>query len=145
MLAVTEANSAGYDEAILLTRRGLRRRRLGREHLRRQGRRDLHAADLSTSILPGITRDTVIEIAQELGYMVVEKNLIRTDLYLADEVFMCGTAAEVTPLRVGRRPRDRRRARDDGDPAGVPRHGAREIERRHHWLDYLPAPAPRRG
>ncbi|MCA1480769.1 aldehyde dehydrogenase family protein, partial [Bradyrhizobium sp. NBAIM08] len=55
--------------------------------------------DLSTSILPGITRDTVGEIARSLGYEVVEKSLIRSDLYLADEVFMCGTAAEVTPLR----------------------------------------------
>jgi branched-chain amino acid aminotransferase len=54
---------------------------------------------LSTSILPGITRDTVIQIAQDLGYQVVEKGLIRSDLYLADEVFMVGTAAEVTPIR----------------------------------------------
>ena len=51
------------------------------------------------SILPGITRDTVIQIAQELGYAVEETLLIRTDLYLADEVFMIGTAAEVTPVR----------------------------------------------
>ena len=54
---------------------------------------------LSTSILPGITRDTVIQIAQDLGYVVDEGPLIRTDLYLADEVFMTGTAAEVTPVR----------------------------------------------
>jgi branched-chain amino acid aminotransferase len=54
---------------------------------------------LSTSILPGITRDAVIQIAQDLGYSVTETNIIRSDLYLADEVFMCGTAAEVTPLR----------------------------------------------
>src|SRR4029450_8421272 len=53
----------------------------------------------STSILPGITRDTVIQIAQDLGYRVCAKGLIRSDLYLADEAFMCGTAAEVTPLR----------------------------------------------
>jgi branched-chain amino acid aminotransferase len=44
-------------------------------------------------------RNTVIQIAESLGHEVVEKNLIRADLYLADEVFMCGTAAEVTPLR----------------------------------------------
>src|ERR1044071_6339728 len=59
----------------------------------------IYTPDLSASILPGITRDTVIQIAQDLGYPVVEKELIRTDLYLADEVFMTGTAAEVTPLR----------------------------------------------
>jgi hypothetical protein len=55
--------------------------------------------DLGTGILPGITRDSIIQIAQDLGYTVEEKPLIRSDLYLADEVFMCGTAAEVTPLR----------------------------------------------
>ena len=55
--------------------------------------------DLSASILPGITRETVMEIAQDLGYAVQERGMIRSDLYLADEVFMCGTAAEVTPIR----------------------------------------------
>ena len=59
----------------------------------------IYTPDLSASILVGITRDTVIQIAQDLGYSVVEKPLIRTDLYLADEVFMVGTAAEVTPIR----------------------------------------------
>ena len=54
---------------------------------------------LSTSILPGITRDSIIQIAQDLGYTVEEKNLIRSDLISADEVFMTGTAAEVTPIR----------------------------------------------
>jgi branched-chain amino acid aminotransferase len=51
------------------------------------------------SILPGITRDTVIQIAQDLGHRVEERLLIRTDLYLADEVFMVGTATEVAPVR----------------------------------------------
>ena len=55
--------------------------------------------DLSASILPGITRDTVIALAADLGHPVVETQLVRSDLYTADEVFMCGTAAEVTPLR----------------------------------------------
>ena len=54
---------------------------------------------LSTSILPGITRDSVIQLAQERGYVIEETDIIRTDLYLADEVFMTGTAAEVTPVR----------------------------------------------
>ena len=54
---------------------------------------------LSTSILPGLTRDAVITIAQDLGYVVEESPLIRSDLYLADEFFMTGTAAEVTPVR----------------------------------------------
>ena len=59
----------------------------------------IYTPDLATGILPGITRDTVTQIAQDLGYTVVEKAIIRSDLYLADEAFMCGTAAEVTPLR----------------------------------------------
>jgi branched-chain amino acid aminotransferase len=76
----------------------LRRRRLGREPLRRQERRHLHP-DLAASILPGITRDSIVQIAQDLGHEVVEKPIIRTDLYAADELFMTGTAAEVTPIR----------------------------------------------
>ena len=85
-----------------------------------------HTPDLSASILPGITRDTIIQIAQDLGYPVVEKQLIRTDLYLADEVFMCGTAAEVTPIReVDDHVIGPARAGDARDPEGVPRHRAR--------------------
>jgi branched-chain amino acid aminotransferase len=98
MLAVTEANRAGYDEAILLTSEGYVADGSG-ENVFVVSDGTIVTPDLSASILPGITRDTVIQIAQDLGYAVVEKNLIRTDLYLADEVFMTGTAAEVTPLR----------------------------------------------
>ena len=58
----------------------------------------LYTPDLSAGILPGLTRDTIIQIAQDLGHTVVEKNLIRSDLHIADELFMCGTAAEVTPI-----------------------------------------------
>src|SRR6184192_2374216 len=98
MLAVTEANRAGYDEAILLTPDGFIADGSGENvFIVKDG--VIYTPDLSTSILPGITRDTVIQIAQDLGYRVVEKSLIRSDLYLADEAFMCGTAAEVTPLR----------------------------------------------
>ncbi len=98
MLAVTEANRAGYDEAILLTAEGYVADGSGENvFVVKDG--VIYTPDLSTSILPGITRDTVIQIAQDIGYRVVEKNLIRSDLYLADEAFMCGTAAEVTPLR----------------------------------------------
>jgi branched-chain amino acid aminotransferase len=98
MLAVMEANRAGYDEAILLTNEGFIADGSGENvFIVKDG--TIYTPDLSASILPGITRDTVIQIAQDLGYTVVEKQLIRTDLYLADEVFMTGTAAEVTPLR----------------------------------------------
>ena len=98
MLAVHEANRAGYDEAILLTDEGYVADGSGENVFVVKGG-VISTPDLSTSILPGITRDTIIQIAQDLGYRVAEKNLIRTDLYLADEVFMTGTAAEVTPLR----------------------------------------------
>jgi len=98
MLAVTEANRAGYDEAIMLTAEGFVADGSGENvFIVKDG--VLYTPDLSTGILPGITRDTVIQIAQDLGYTVVAKNLIRSDLHLADEVFMCGTAAEVTPIR----------------------------------------------
>jgi branched-chain amino acid aminotransferase len=98
MLAVTEANRAGYDEAILMTAEGFVADGSGENvFIVKDG--ELYTPDLSTSILPGITRDTVIQIAQDLGYTVHEKSLIRSDLYLADEAFMTGTAAEVTPLR----------------------------------------------
>ena len=98
MLAVMEANRAGYDEAILLTAEGYVADGSG-ENVFIVKNGELFTPDLSTSILPGITRDTVIQIAQDLGYTVHEKSLIRSDLYLADEAFMTGTAAEVTPLR----------------------------------------------
>jgi branched-chain amino acid aminotransferase len=98
MLAVTEANNAGYDEAILLTPEGTVADGSGENiFVVRDG--VLYTPDLATGILPGITRDSVTQIASDLGYTVVEKTLIRSDLYLADEVFMCGTAAEVTPIR----------------------------------------------
>jgi len=98
MLAVTEANRAGYDEAILMTAEGYIADGSGENvFLVKEG--EVFTPDLSASILPGITRDTVIQIAQDLGYRVHEKPLIRSDLYLADEAFMTGTAAEVTPLR----------------------------------------------
>jgi branched-chain amino acid aminotransferase len=98
MLAVMEANRAGYDEAILLTDDGFIADGSGENvFIVKDG--TIYTPDLSASILPGITRDTVIQIAQDIGHPVVEKQLIRTDLYLADEVFMTGTAAEVTPIR----------------------------------------------
>ena len=98
MLAVTEATRAGYDEAIMLTAEGTIADGSGESvFVVRDG--VIYTPDLSASILVGITRDTVIQIAEDLGYRVVEKPLIRTDLYLADELFMCGTAAEVTPIR----------------------------------------------
>jgi branched-chain amino acid aminotransferase len=98
MLATTEARRGGYDEAILLTDEGTVADGPGENvFVVRDG--VLRTPPLSTSILPGITRDSVITIAREHGYVVEETSLIRADLMLADEVFMTGTAAEVTPVR----------------------------------------------
>ena len=90
--------NGGYDEAILLTAEGFVADGSGENiFVIKDGK--IATPELANSILPGITRDTVIQIAQDLGYPVEETQLIRSDLFLADEVFMCGTAAEVTPLR----------------------------------------------
>ena len=98
MLAVIEATRAGYEEAILLTDDGYVADGSG-ENVFVVKDEVISTPDLSASILPGITRQAVMEIAQTLGYAVHERQLIRSDLYVADEVFMCGTAAEVTPVR----------------------------------------------
>ena len=98
MLATTEARRGGYDEAIMLTDDGYVADGPG-ENIFVVSNGVISTPPLSTSILPGITRDTVIQIAQDLGYEVLETSMIRTDLYLADEVFFTGTAAEVTPVR----------------------------------------------
>ncbi|CAN5257541.1 branched-chain-amino-acid transaminase [soil metagenome] len=98
MLATTEARRAGYDEAIMLTRDGYVADGPGENiFVVKDGR--LLTPPLSMSILPGITRDTIIHLARALGYSVEEALLIRTDLYLADEAFMVGTATEVAPIR----------------------------------------------
>ena len=137
MLAVMEVVQAGYDEAILLTDEGYVADGSGENiFVIRDGR--IATPDLSSSILPGITRDTIIQIAQDLGYPVEEKNLIRSDLYLADEVFMVGTAAEVTPVR----------SVDDRE-IGPPGPVTTEIQKAYldtakglserwaHWLEYV--------
>jgi branched-chain amino acid aminotransferase len=98
MLAVMEATRAGYEEAILLTDDGFVADGSG-ENILVVKDEVISTPDLSASILPGITRQAVMEIAQTLGYAAHERQLIRSDLYVADEVFMCGTAAEVTPVR----------------------------------------------
>ena len=59
----------------------------------------IYTPPLSASVLPGITRDTIITLAQDMGFQVKEQDLPRELLYISDEVFFCGTAAEVTPIR----------------------------------------------
>jgi branched-chain amino acid aminotransferase len=98
MLATTEARHSGYDEAIMLSGDGYVADGPG-ENIFVVKNNVILTPPLSMSILPGITRDTLIQIARDLGYQVEEALLIRTDLYLADEVFMVGTATEVAPVR----------------------------------------------
>ena len=98
MLATTEARRAGYDEAIMLSGEGYVADGPG-ENVFIVKNNVLKTPPLSMSILPGITRDTIIHIARDLGYQVEETLLVRSDLYLADEVFMVGTATEVAPVR----------------------------------------------
>ena len=97
VLAKLESSRAGFDEAILLNEEGYVADGSGENiFIVRDG--VLHTPPTTASCLPGITRDTVIRIAHTLGYEVREVNLVRTDLYFADEAFLCGTAAEVTPV-----------------------------------------------
>jgi branched-chain amino acid aminotransferase len=98
VLAKREAKLGGYDEAIMLDANGFVSEGSG-ENIFAVRRGILHTPDLSCSILEGITRDTVITLARELGLTVIEGRLTRDQLWLADEVFFTGTAAEVTPVR----------------------------------------------
>lgn len=98
VLAKREAIKAGYSEAILLDERGLVAEASGENvFVVKRGR--LKTPPLSSAILAGITRDTVITLARELGLVVEEATFARDELYLADEVFFTGTAAELTPVR----------------------------------------------
>ena len=93
-----EAILAGYSEGIALDDRGYVSEGSG-ENLFVVNNGKLITPPLGASILPGITRDSVIQIAKELGIEVVETTIQRAALYLADELFFTGTAAEITPIR----------------------------------------------
>ena len=96
-LAKVEALKAGYDEAIMLNRAGLVSECTGENlFVSRQGM--LITPPLSSGALQGITQHTVMTIAAELGHEVVVGDIARSDLYIADEVFVCGTAAEVSAV-----------------------------------------------
>jgi branched-chain amino acid aminotransferase len=97
VLATQECRRNGYDESILLDRSGCVSEASGENlFLVRDGK--LHTPQLSDSILDGITRNTAIIIAKELGYEVVERPISRTELYLAEEIFLTGTAAEIIAI-----------------------------------------------
>ncbi len=135
-LAKVEALHGGYDEAILLNTQGDVAEATG-ENVFVVKNGVLITPPLSAGALEGLTRDAVMTIARDFGYEVREQTMLRTDLYLADEAFLCGTAAEVVPIR----------AVDDreiGDPGEITRkiqetyfaavHG--EVEKYTDWLEY---------
>ena len=98
ILAKAEAVQDGYDEAILLDPSGYVSEGSG-ENIFIYSKGKLHTPALSCSNLDGITRDTVIEISDHLGIGVEERNITRDELYIAEEMFLTGTAAEITPVR----------------------------------------------
>lgn len=135
-LAKVEALKGGYDEAILLNMAGTVAEATGENvFVVKDG--VLLTPPLSAGALEGLTRDTVMTIARDLGYEVREQTLLRTDLYLADEAFLCGTAAEIVPMRSVD-------DREIGDPGEITRkvqetyfaivHG--QVEKYADWLEY---------
>jgi branched-chain amino acid aminotransferase len=96
-LAKVEALKAGYDEAIILAPNGLVSECTGENiFVARHGK--LLSPPLSAGALEGITQDTVMAIARDLGYEVELSDIARSDLYIAEEMFVCGTAAEVSAV-----------------------------------------------
>src|SRR5262249_34862919 len=97
VLAKIESLKAGYEEAILLDDHGHVCEGTGENiYIVREGQ--VFTPGQHNSILDGITRRSIFDIARDLGYEIVERNVARAELYLADEVFMSGTAAEVVPV-----------------------------------------------
>ena len=138
ILANNEATADGYDEALLLDVDGFVAEGSGENiFIVRKGK--LYTPDL-TSALEGITRDTVVQIADEMGLELVEKRITRDEVYSADEAFFTGTAAEVTPIR-----ELDRRAIGEGKRGPI----TAEIQKRYfdcvkgldeskqHWLTYV--------
>ena len=136
-LAKVEALNAGYDEAILLSPQGYVSECTGENlFIVKKGR--LLTPPTSAGALEGITQDSVTTIARDLGYEVAECNLLRTDLYLAEEAFLTGTAAEVVPIR----------SVDDrviGEPGPITRSIQEtyfaavrgEVDRYKNWLEHV--------
>jgi len=135
-LAKVEALKGGYDEALLLNTNGEVSEATG-ENLFVVTDGVLRTPPLSSGALEGITRDSIMTIARDLGYEVKEEPLLRTDVYLADEAFLTGTAAEVVPIReiddraIGE-PGEMTRKLQETYFAAV--HG--EVEKYQDWLEY---------
>jgi branched-chain amino acid aminotransferase len=144
VLAKVEADKAGYEEAILLDGRGFVCEGTG-ENLFVVKNGAIATPGFSNDILGGINRLAAIEIARDLGYEVIERDVARGELYHADEIFMTGTAAELTPIREvddlpvgdgGRGPITERIQSVFEDAL----HG--RSERYADWLDVVPAAQP---
>jgi branched-chain amino acid aminotransferase len=143
ILAKIESHKAGYEEAILLDEHNHVCEGTGENiYIVRDGR--IITPPLTASILDGINRRSIIQIATDLGFEVVERDIARAELYLADEVFLTGTAAELTPVReiddhaVGTgRPGEVTRAVQDAFEDAL--HG--RSERYREWLDPVPVTA----
>jgi branched-chain amino acid aminotransferase len=143
VLAKIETHKAGYDEAILLDDKGHVCEGSGENiYVVREG--VIYTPPQTASILDGINRKTAIQISRDLGIEVVERDIARAELYLADEVFLTGTAAELVPVR-----EIDDHAIADGTPGEVTRavqkvfddalHG--RAERYREWLDPVPVGA----
>ncbi|MDL1965819.1 MAG: branched-chain amino acid transaminase [Candidatus Desulfofervidus auxilii] len=138
ILAKLEVVKAGYDEAIMLDTEGYVCEATG-ENIFIIRDKVLKTPPL-TSVLPGITRDSIITLAQDLGYKVEEKRFTRDELYIADEAFFSGTAAEVTPIREV----DDRQI-GEGKPGPITQKIQKlyfdvvkgKIEKYHYWLDFI--------
>ncbi len=98
VIAKLEAIQQGCDEALMLNGNGTAGRGHRGERLHGEGRPAV-TPPVSAGILEGITRDCVMTLARDMGVEVVEKDITRSELYMADEVFMTGTAAEISPIR----------------------------------------------
>lgn len=112
-LAVMEAKLNGFEETIMLNDQHMVAEGSG-ENIFLVTKNKILTPPLNAGILPGITRDSVMALATDMGYDVAEQNFSRSELYLADELFFTGTAAEVTPIR-----EVDRRAVGDGKPGPI--------------------------
>jgi branched-chain amino acid aminotransferase len=141
ILAKIEATKSGYEEAILLDDHGYVCEGTGENlFVVRHGK--IFTPPLSSSLLDGISRRSAITIAEDLGFEVVERQISRAELYLADEIYCTGTAAELTPIRevddhaIGTgRPGEITRAVQSTFEDAL--HG--RSDRYAHWLDPVPA------
>jgi branched-chain amino acid aminotransferase len=97
VLATQECKRNGYDEAIMLDRDGMVSEAPG-ENIFIVRDSKIFTPPVSSSVLEGITRDTVMKVAKDMGYELFERPIPRTELYISDEIFLTGTAAEVTPV-----------------------------------------------